>query len=177
MIGIWIFSGLLVLCGALTLAELGAMLPQSGGLYVYMREAYGPFWAFLYGWTIMLVAIPASIAALTSAFLLYLKLFVPMTLGVEKGVGIGILLGPRVHQRPRRQTRCGRAEPVHRAEGRQASWRSSVLALVTMRGEPSNFLPLLPERASLGPADRHRPVDDLDALRLRRLAVRQLRGR
>ena len=58
VIGIWIFSGLLVLCGALTLAELGAMLPQSGGLYVYMREAYGPFWAFLYGWTIMLVAIP-----------------------------------------------------------------------------------------------------------------------
>ena len=58
MIGIWIFSGLLVLCGALTLAELGAMLPHSGGLYVYMREAYGPFWAFLYGWTIMLVVIP-----------------------------------------------------------------------------------------------------------------------
>lgn len=93
VIGIWIFSGLLVLCGALTLAELGAMLPQSGGLYVYMREAYGPFWAFLYGWTIMLVAIPGAIAALTSAFLLYLKVFVPMTLWVEKTVGIGILLG------------------------------------------------------------------------------------
>src|ERR1700752_1381207 len=93
VIGIWIFSGLLVLCGALTLAELGAMLPQSGGLYVYMREAYGPFWAFLYGWTIMLVAIPGSIAALTSAFLLYLQLFVPMTLWVEKIVGIGILVG------------------------------------------------------------------------------------
>lgn len=46
-LGIWVFSGLLVLCGALTLAELGAMLPHSGGLYVYMREAYGPFWALL----------------------------------------------------------------------------------------------------------------------------------
>jgi APA family basic amino acid/polyamine antiporter len=65
VIGIWIFSGLLVLCGALTLAELGAMLPHSGGLYVYMREAYGPFWAFLYGWTIMLVVIPGAMAALT----------------------------------------------------------------------------------------------------------------
>src|SRR5574339_262027 len=64
VIGIWIFSGLLVLCGALTLAELGAMLPQSGGLYVYMGEACGRFWAFLYGWTIMLVVIPGSIAAL-----------------------------------------------------------------------------------------------------------------
>jgi basic amino acid/polyamine antiporter, APA family len=93
VIGIWIFSGLLVLCGALTLAELGAMLPQSGGLYVYMREAYGPFAAFLYGWTIMLVAIPGSIAALTSAFLLYLKVFVLMAVWVEKIVGIGLLLG------------------------------------------------------------------------------------
>src|SRR4029450_8752848 len=93
VIGIWIFSGLLVLCGALTLAELGAMLPQSGGLYVYMREAYGPFWAFLYGWTITLVVIPGSMAALTTAFLLYLKLFLPMTFWVEKAVGIVILLG------------------------------------------------------------------------------------
>jgi amino acid transporter len=42
VIAIWFFSGLLVLCGALALAELGTMLPQSGGLYIYMREAYGP---------------------------------------------------------------------------------------------------------------------------------------
>ena len=49
VVGIWVFSGLLVLCGALTLAELGTMLPQSGGLYIYMREAYGQFWAYLYG--------------------------------------------------------------------------------------------------------------------------------
>ncbi len=72
VIAIWLCSGVLVLCGALTLAELGTMLPESGGLYVYMREAYGPFWAFLYGWTIMLVVIPGTVAALTSAFLLYL---------------------------------------------------------------------------------------------------------
>jgi Amino acid permease len=52
VIAIWVFSGVLVLCGALALAELGTMLPQSGGLYIYMREAYGSFWAFLYGWTI-----------------------------------------------------------------------------------------------------------------------------
>ena len=67
VIAIWLFTGLLVLCGALTLAELGAMLPQSGGLYVYIREAYGPFWAFLYGWTNLLVVIAAPIAALTAA--------------------------------------------------------------------------------------------------------------
>jgi APA family basic amino acid/polyamine antiporter len=92
VIAIWVFSGLLVLCGALTLAELGTMLPQSGGLYVYMREAYGSFWAYLYGWTIMLVAIPSSVAALTTAFLLYLKLFVPLTLFTEKALGIVVLV-------------------------------------------------------------------------------------
>ena len=92
VIAIWVFSGALVLCGALTLAELGAMLPHSGGLYVYMREAYGPFWSFLYGWTNFLVVIPGAIAALTSAFLLYLKYFVPMPLWVEKLVGMAILL-------------------------------------------------------------------------------------
>src|SRR5262245_27806651 len=93
VIAIWVFSGLLVLCGALTLAELGTMFPEAGGLYVYMREAYGPFWAFLYGWTIMLVVIPGAMAALTSAFLLYLKLFVPMSIVVDKSIGIGVLLG------------------------------------------------------------------------------------
>ena len=86
VIGIWIFSGVLVLCGALTLAELGAMLPHSGGLYVYMREAYGPFWAFLYGWTIMLVVIPGSIAALTTAFFLYLRQFILLPIWSEKAL-------------------------------------------------------------------------------------------
>ena len=43
---VWFLGGLLTLCGALTYAELGAMLPQAGGEYVYLREAYGPFWAF-----------------------------------------------------------------------------------------------------------------------------------
>jgi APA family basic amino acid/polyamine antiporter len=147
VIGIWIFSGLLVLCGALTLAELGAMLPQSGGLYVYMREAYGPFWAFLYGWTIMLVAIPASIAALTSAFLLYLKLFVPMTLWAEKAVGIGILAGlALVNARGAKQgAGVQNLFTVLKVGGLVALVG---LALFTRSGDSSNFLPLLPDRFS-----------------------------
>src|SRR5262245_53585828 len=149
VIGIWIFSGLLVLCGALTLAELGAMLPQSGGLYVYMREAYGPFPAFLYGWTIMLVAIPGSIAALTSAFLLYLKLFVPMTLWVEKIVGIGILLGlALVNARGARQgAGVQNLFTVLKVAGLVALVG---LALVTRSGDTSHFLGLLPDRISGG---------------------------
>src|SRR5262245_59845717 len=147
VIAVWIFSGLLVLCGALTLAELGAMLPQSGGLYVYMRAAYGPFWAFLYGWTIMLVAIPASIAALTSAFLLYLNLFIPMPVAVEKAVGIGILIGLALIN----------ARGAKQGAGVQNLFTllkvgglvvHILLAVVTLRGNTSNFLPLFPERAA-----------------------------
>src|SRR5579864_1358842 len=53
---VWIVGGLLSLAGALSYAELAAALPQAGGEYVYLREAYGPLWGFLYGWTQMWVA-------------------------------------------------------------------------------------------------------------------------
>ena len=143
VIAIWLFSGLLVLCGALALAELGTMFPQSGGLYVYMREAYGPFWAFLYGWTITLVVIPGSLAALSSAFLLYVSPFVPMAPAVEKAVGIAVLLG----------LAWINARGVKQGAGVQnlftvlkvAGLVGLVgLALVTRRGDSANFLPLAP---------------------------------
>ena len=51
---VWIVGGLLSLFGALTYAELAAAMPEAGGEYVYLREAYGPLWGFLYGWTQML---------------------------------------------------------------------------------------------------------------------------
>ena len=149
VIAIWIFSGLLCLCGALTLAELGAMLPRSGGLYVYMREAYGPFWAFLYGWTIMLVAIPGSVAALTSAFLLYLKFFVPMTLVVEKGVGIVILIALAWINARGAKLGAGVQNlfTVLKVGGLLAL---IALAIITLRGDSRHFLPLLPAHASAG---------------------------
>jgi len=141
VIGIWIFSGLLVLCGAVTLAELSTMLPESGGLYVYMREAYGSFWAFLYGWTIMLVVIPGSMAALTSAFLLYLKLFLPMAFWIEKGVGIGILLGLAFINA--RGAKLGAGVQNVFTVLKIAGLVGLVgLALFTRRGDSSHFLPL-----------------------------------
>ena len=73
----WILGGLLTLCGALTYAELGAMLPQAGGEYVYLREAYGPFWAFLSGWTYFFVTNPGSIAAMSLGGCAYLRPFWP----------------------------------------------------------------------------------------------------
>ena len=149
VIGIWIFSGLLVLCGALTLAELGAMLPQSGGLYVYVREAFGRFWAFLYGWTIMLVVVPGAMAALTSAFLLYLKLFVPMAFWVEKTLGIAILLGLAFINA--RGARMGAGvQNVFTVLKLTGLVGLVALALITWRGDAAHFLPLLPDRFSGG---------------------------
>jgi len=58
----WIAGGLLSFFGALTYAELGAMKPQAGGEYVYVRDAYGPLAGFLYGWTWFVIAKPASVA-------------------------------------------------------------------------------------------------------------------
>jgi len=74
---VWIFGGILSLFGALSYAELAAALPQAGGEYVYLREAYGPLWGFLYGWTQMWVAKSGSIATLASGFFIYLANFRP----------------------------------------------------------------------------------------------------
>jgi len=62
----WIVGGLLSFFGALTYAELGAMKPQAGGEYVYVRDAYGPLPGFLYAWTWFVIAKPASIATITT---------------------------------------------------------------------------------------------------------------
>src|ERR1700722_458793 len=79
---VWIFGGMLSLFGALSYAELAAMLPQAGGEYVYLREAYGPLWAFVYGWTQMWVAKSGSIATLATGFFIYLANFRPERNGV-----------------------------------------------------------------------------------------------
>jgi APA family basic amino acid/polyamine antiporter len=79
---VWLAGGLLSLFGALTYAELAAALPQAGGEYVYLREAYGPLCSFLYGWTQFAVAKSGSIAAFATAFVYYLGNFFPHLEGV-----------------------------------------------------------------------------------------------
>jgi len=71
----WLTGGLLSLFGALTYAELGAMKPQAGGEYVYVRDAYGPLAGFLYAWTWFLLAKPASIATITTGLVRILGTF------------------------------------------------------------------------------------------------------
>ncbi len=65
---VWIITGLLTMIGALSYGELAAMMPKAGGQYVYLREAYSPFWGFLYGWTLFLVIQTATIAAVAVGF-------------------------------------------------------------------------------------------------------------
>jgi APA family basic amino acid/polyamine antiporter len=73
----WVLGGILSIAGGLTYAEMGAMFPRSGGVYVFLREAYGALPAFLYGWASLLVVISGSIAAVAVGFAEYLSYFVP----------------------------------------------------------------------------------------------------
>jgi APA family basic amino acid/polyamine antiporter len=75
---VWILGGFLTLAGALTYAELGALYPRAGGMYHYLKEAYGTFWGFLFGWTCFLVIMSGGIAAVAVAFGEYLGSFVPL---------------------------------------------------------------------------------------------------
>lgn len=77
ILGVWLAGGLLTLAGALTYGELGAMFPRAGGLYHYLREAYGPLWGFLFGWAAFLVIMSGGIAALAVGFGTYLQSFLP----------------------------------------------------------------------------------------------------
>ncbi|MEL6867387.1 MAG: amino acid permease [Bacteroidota bacterium] len=74
---VWVIGGLIALTGALTFAELGAMFPKSGGVYVFLKEAYGDLMGFLYGWVILLVINTGALAALSIAFAEYMTFFVP----------------------------------------------------------------------------------------------------
>ena len=74
----WVAAGLLSLAGALTYAELGAMLPQAGGEYVYLRRSYGEAAAFAFGWMRFFVAGSGSIAILGTGFAIFLSAFVPL---------------------------------------------------------------------------------------------------
>ena len=79
---VWIAAGLLSLAGALTYAELAAAMPEAGGEYVYLKRAYGPFFGFMYGWTMVWVAKSGAIATLATAFFYYLANFYPSLDGV-----------------------------------------------------------------------------------------------
>src|SRR6516164_1322910 len=77
LLAVWLATGLLTVCGALSYAELAAMMPRAGGQYIYLREAYSPLFGFLYGWTLFLVIQTGTIAAVGVAFGKFLGVLVP----------------------------------------------------------------------------------------------------
>ncbi len=91
IIAVWIVSGVLSFFGGLAYAELGAMMPATGGQYIYLREAYGPLWAFVSGWTFMLAVLAGGTAWLTVTFSIYVGQVVPLTPMVSKLVSLALL--------------------------------------------------------------------------------------
>lgn len=89
---VWILGGIVSLFGALSVAELGAAMPQAGGQYVYLNEAYGPIWGYLYGWSAVAVINTASIAAVGVAFSEYLGFFFPISDASIKGIAVGTIV-------------------------------------------------------------------------------------
>src|SRR3984885_12675311 len=99
---VWIAASLMSVTGALTIAELAAMMPVAGGQYIFLRESYGGMCAFLFGWTIVAVVHTGSIAAVSIAFAKYLAVLVPVihsrlhvglvTFTGEQLVAIGLIL-------------------------------------------------------------------------------------
>src|SRR2546421_12620655 len=77
LIGAWVVTGFLTIVAALSYGELAAMMPQAGGQYVYLREALGPLWGFLYGWTLFLVIQTGTIAAVAVAFAKFTAVLIP----------------------------------------------------------------------------------------------------
>lgn len=92
IVAVWTVSGVLSFCGALAFAEMGAMLPATGGQYVFLREAFGPLAAFLCGWTFLVVSMTASMAWLAVSFCRYLTYFVPLSEWQANATGCALVL-------------------------------------------------------------------------------------
>lgn len=91
---VWMLGGLMSLLGALTFAELGGMYSKSGGVYVYLKEAYGRIAGFLYGWIVLLVINTGALAGLCVAFAEYMKIFAPgMSETTKTAIAAGTMLG------------------------------------------------------------------------------------
>jgi basic amino acid/polyamine antiporter, APA family len=77
LLAAWVVGGLFALFGALSYAELSTMFPRSGGVFVFLKEAFGPLTAFMYGWAMLLVVLTGGVAAVAVGFADYLSYFLP----------------------------------------------------------------------------------------------------
>jgi APA family basic amino acid/polyamine antiporter len=103
LLAAWVIAGLLTMVAALCCSELAAMMPRAGGQYVFFREAYGPLFGFLFGWTMFLVVQTGTIAAVAVAFAKFLGVlwpavsetktqFGPFSVSIAQGVGVAVIV-------------------------------------------------------------------------------------
>jgi len=91
MLAVWVVAGVLSYFGALAYAELGAMMPATGGQYVYLREAFGPGCAFVSGWVFLLAVIPGGMSFVAVGFSIYLDHFIPLSPVMRTVVSLALL--------------------------------------------------------------------------------------
>src|SRR5436309_6853095 len=141
---VWVVGGAVSLLGALCVAELGAAMPRAGGLYVYLSEAYGPVWGYLYGWTSGVVINPASIAAIAVGFATYVGFFTPLGAAGIKAVAIASIVALTV-------LNCLGVKPGTVTQNALTLIKMGVLAALIVMGfvlpggSAANFRPLWPE--------------------------------
>src|SRR5262252_11054946 len=90
----WALAGVLTITGALSCAELAAMMPRAGGQYVFLREAYGPSVGFLFGWALFLVVQTGTIAAVAVAFANFLGVLIPAIASENYVIAPHVVAGP-----------------------------------------------------------------------------------
>jgi len=88
---VWVLGGVITLCGALTVAELAALFPRAGGLYVFLREAYGQLTAFLFGWSWFFIRSAAS-AGTALIFVAYLRTFIPLDDAQGRMIAVALIV-------------------------------------------------------------------------------------
>ena len=179
IVALWIVGGLFSLAGALTLAELAAMLPRAGGPYVYLREAYGRLPAFLFGWTEFLIIRAGSVATLAAAFAIYAaqpQLF-PAPKGMDSrlwqmilacaamtAVAVINVIGTKA---------SGTVQVVGTVLKLGALAAMMVLPFVLGKAHASNLSPVWPARVDREPLHRVHGGDRRGPLGLRRLGQRR----
>lgn len=89
---VWLLGGVVTFFGAMTFSELSARFPKAGGVYVFLKEAYGSMAGFLYGWIILLIVTTGALAALSVVFTDFLGYFFEMSELVKRSIAIGTLL-------------------------------------------------------------------------------------
>lgn len=91
ILAIWLVAGLISYFGALAYAELGAMMPATGGQYVFLRESFGSLWAFLCGWSFFLAARSGGVATVAAGFPIYLSYFFPLSPALSRLIAAALI--------------------------------------------------------------------------------------